>query len=569
MVMRHIYTLLILLLLLVLSPALSLSAQLKAVPDRTRVGLDESFNLELRADGSLDGDPDLSVLEQNFELLGRSQSSQMQIINGDFSRSTVWSLTLMARSAGSKEIPALCVGSDCSKPIKIEVLPAGKSNTLAGANDLLLEVATEPNKVWVQSQVLYKVKLLTRLNFLQASLSEPEPVGIEAVVQKLGEDRNYETERDGLLYRVFERDYLIFPQQSGQLKIPPVRFTAQVADGGRRSLDPFNQRTRQIRRSSEEINIEVLPAAESEGRSWLPARELQLEDDWQNPPRLTVGEPATRTITLSAMGVPAAQLPALKIDVPDGFRSYPDQPKREDRLKENGVLGILQEKLALVPTRPGTLRLPEIKIDWWDLDDERWHQARLPALDVEVLPATNQPAVTATPPAVPQQEPLPQEDKPRVEVPTLPTPEEQRFWPWLSMALGGGWLLTLLFIVKGKLVKRNQENKQEQQEDRPDLKTARKRLDQALASGNLTLIRGAMLNWGTALFPEQRPVNLEELAALCGEPLKQKLELFSRSLYSRENNDWDSHGLSAAVQEVQQKATKAENYKKLPPLYPH
>lgn len=569
MVMRHIYTLLILLLLLVLSPALSLSAQLKAVPDRTRVGLDESFNLELRADGSLDGDPDLSVLGQNFELLGRSQSSQMQIINGDFSRSTVWSLTLMARSPGSKEIPALCVGSDCSKPIKIEVLPAGKSNTLAGANDLLLEVATEPNKVWVQSQVLYKVKLLTRLNFLQASLSEPEPVGIEAVVQKLGEDRNYETERDGLLYRVFERDYLIFPQQSGQLKIPPVRFTAQVADGGRRSLDPFNQRTRQIRRSSEEINIEVLPAAESEGRSWLPARELQLEDDWQNPPRLTVGEPATRTITLSAMGVPAAQLPALKIDVPDGFRSYPDQPKREDRLKENGVLGILQEKLALVPTRPGTLRLPEIKIDWWDLDDERWHQARLPALDVEVLPATNQPAVTATPPAVPQQEPLPQEDNPRVEVPNLPMPEEHGFWPWLSMALGGGWLLTLLFIVKGKLVKRNQENKQEQQEDRPDLKTARKRLDQALASGNPALIRSAMLDWGTALFPKQRPGNLEELAALCGEPLKQKLELFSRSLYSRESNDWDSHGLSAAVQEVQQKATKAENYKKLPPLYPH
>jgi len=567
--MRHIYTLLILLLLLVLSPALSLSAQLKAVPDRTRVGLDESFNLELRADGSLDGDPDLSVLEQDFELLGRSQSSQMQIINGDFSRSTVWSLTLMARSAGSKEIPALCVGSDCSKPIKIEVLPAGQSNTLAGANDLLLEVAIEPNKVWVQSQVLYKVKLFTRLNFLQASLSEPEPVGIEAVVQKLGEDRNYETERDGLLYRVVERDYLIFPQQSGQLKIPPLRFTAQIADGGRRSLDPFNQRTRQIRRSSEEINIEVLPATESEGRSWLPARELQLEDDWQNPPQLTVGEPATRTITLRARGVPSAQLPALNIEVPDGFRSYPDQPKREDQFKEKGVLGILQEKLALVPTRPGTLRLPEIKIDWWDLDDERWHQARLPALDVEVLPATNQPAVTTTPPAVPQQEPLPHGDTPQVEVPALPTPEGHRFWPWLSVALGGGWLLTLLFIVKGKLAQRNQENQPEQQEDRPDLKTARKRLEQALASGNPAHIRSAMLDWGTALFPEQRPVNLEELATLCGEPLKQKLELFSRSLYSRESNDWDSHELSAAVQEVQQKAMKAENYKKLPPLYPH
>jgi len=568
MVTRHIYTLLILLLLQVLSPALSISAQLKAVPDRTRVGLDESFNLELRADGSLDGDPDLSLLEQDFELLGRSQSSQMQIINGDFSRTTVWSLTLMARSAGIKAIPALCVGSDCSKPIKIEVLPAGQSNTLTDANDLLLEVVTEPNKVWVQSQVLYKVRLLTRLNFLQASLSEPEPVGIETVVQKLGEDRNYETEREGLLYRVVERDYLIFPQQSGQLKIPPVRFTAQVAEGGRRSFDPFNQRSRQIRRSSEEISIEVLPAAEADGRSWLPARDLQLNDDWQKPPQLTVGEPATRTITLSAMGVPSAQLPSLKIDVPDGFRSYPDQPKREDQFKEKGVLGVLQEKLALVPTRPGSLRLPEIKIDWWDLDDERWHQARIPALDVEILPAKNQPAVTTTPPAV-THEPLQQENKPQAEIPAFPMPQGHGFWPWLSVALGGGWLLTLLFFLKRKLAQRYQENEPEQQEERPDLKTARKTLDQALASGNPAHLRNAILDWGTALFPEQQPGNLEELAALCGEPLKQKLELFSRSLYSRDNKGWDSHGLSAAVQEVQQKATKAENDKKLPPLYPN
>ena len=123
MVMRHTYTLLILLLLLVLSPALSLSAQLKAVPDRTWVGLDESFNLELRADGSLDGDPDLSVLEQDFELLGRSQSSQMQIINTDITRTTTWSLSLLARSAGRKTIPAICVENDCSKPVIIDVRP--------------------------------------------------------------------------------------------------------------------------------------------------------------------------------------------------------------------------------------------------------------------------------------------------------------------------------------------------------------------------------------------------------------------------------------------------------------
>lgn len=568
MVMRPINFLLTLLLLLMLSPAPSLSAQLKAVPDRNRVGLDESFNLELRADGSLDGDLDLRPLDRDFELLGSSQSSQMQIINGDFSRTKVWSLTLMARSAGNKEIPALCVGSDCSKPIRIEVLPAGQSNTLAGANDLLLEVSAEPDKVWVQAQILYRVRLITRLNFLQASLSEPEPKGIEAVVQKLGEDRNYETERDGFRYRVVERDYLIFPQQSGELKIPPVRFAAQVAEGGRRSFDPFNQRTRQIRRDSEELNIEVLPAVEANGRSWLPARDLQLEDDWQKPPQLTVGEPATRTITLSAAGVPAAQLPSLKIEVSDGFRSYADQPKREDRFNAKGVLGVLQEKLALVPTHPGTLLLPEIEIDWWDLDEERWRQARIPALEVEVMPAVNQPAATTNPPAD-AQEPLQQDGKPQRELPAPETPGRQSFWPLLSLALGCGWFLTLLLVITGKLAQRREREKAERQEERPNLKVSRRKLDQAFAAGDPALIRSAMLDWGTALFPEQRPGNLEELAALCGEPLKHNLELFSRSLYSRESKDWNSQGLSAAVEEVQQKTINSESSKKLPPLYPH
>ncbi len=266
MVMRLFNSLLIL--ALVLSPVVSLAAQLEAVPDRTRVGLEESFTLELRASGSLDGDPDLSVLDKDFELLGRSQSSQVQIVNTDISRTTTWSLSLLARSAGRKTIPAICVGDDCSKPVIIDVLPDGQSsNGAAGESDLFLEVSAVPDKLWVQSQLLYKVRILTRLNFLQASLSEPEPSGVEAVVQKLGEDRNYETERNGLRYRVIERSYAIFPQQSGRLTIPEIRFGAQVAEGGRRGFDPFNQRARQLRRHSQEIKIEVLPATDAKGRN--------------------------------------------------------------------------------------------------------------------------------------------------------------------------------------------------------------------------------------------------------------------------------------------------------------
>jgi len=564
--MRPCYILLIVVLLL--CPQLSEGVQLKAVTDRTRTSLEESFTLELRATGSVDGEPDLSVLEQDFELLGRSQSSQIQIVNTGINRTTTWSLALLARSSGKKQIPPLCIGSDCSDPVAIEVLPAGQVSTSANSGaGLLLEVSAEADKLWVQSQLLYKVRLLTRHNFMQASLTEPEPSGVEAVVQKLGEDRSYETERDGLRYRVIERTYAIFPQQSGLLTIPSIRFAAQIAEGGGRSFDPFNQRTRQLRKRSQEVTIEVLPAADLNGRSWLPTTDLQLEDDWQQPPQLTVGEPATRTITLRASGLPSAQLPSVTVEIPDGVRSYPDQPSRQDQVNEGGVLGILQQKLALVPSRPGRLHMPEIKVDWWDLQSKSWRQTLLPALEIEVLPAAAQPAMVVNPPAEKPKAATVVQTPQTVQAPVATSPDEPGFWPWLSLALGTGWLLTLLLLAKTKVAGRRKKDERVQEDKALSLKKAGRELQQALKSGDQVQTRIALLRWGAALFPEHCPGNLEGLAALCGEPLKQQLELFGRSLYSRDHEPWDAQELLVAVQHVEQNMLDAKETSQLPPLY--
>jgi hypothetical protein len=72
-----------------------------------------------------------------------------------------------------------------------------------------------------------------------------------------------------------------------------------------------------------------------------------------------------------------------------------------------------------------------------------------------------------------------------------------------------------------------------------------------------------------ALFPKQAPGNLEELAALCGEPLKQQVEAFSRSLYSRNAESWDGQELLKIVQQVGKERTESTDSNKLPPLYPY
>ena len=81
---------------------------------------------------------------------------------------------------------------------------------------MFLDVKATPEQPYVQSQVLYTLRLYRRVDIAQAELSEPELT--DAVVEKLGEDSNYNTVVNGVSYLVTERKYAIFPQKSGVMK---------------------------------------------------------------------------------------------------------------------------------------------------------------------------------------------------------------------------------------------------------------------------------------------------------------------------------------------------------------
>ena len=347
----RIFSLLFLIWAFWVSTAMAITVQ--AVADRDRVAAGESLQLELRVTGHPDEDPDLSPLQRDWDILSRSQSSQIQIINSSISRSVVYNLTLMPKQTGTVTIPAVCFGSDCTIPLPIEVASTSSAGKVIGA-PLLLEADITPQTVIAQEQLLLKIRLLRRIDLIDGQLTEPQPGGVAAVIKQLGDAHNYETRRNGQIYKVIERDYAIFPQGSGTLQIPSLQFNGTVADGASR-FDPFSRQGQRVRRMTQPLQVKVLPLPADLGqRSWIPATTLKLQDDWQERvPQFVVGEPVTRTLRLSAGGVLAAQLPLLQLNLPPGFKSYPDQPRREDQLSRGGVTGILEQKIALVPTHPG------------------------------------------------------------------------------------------------------------------------------------------------------------------------------------------------------------------------
>ena len=185
--------------------------------DRNPVVQNESFKLLFNASESPDNDPDFSPLNEKLKVLNQRKNTKSSWVNGQSSSQITWALDVLAKEAGELVIPSVSFGDDVTAPLKITVVDNAAASTASSTDELFLEVEANTEEAYVQSQILYTVRLYQRVQLEQASLTEPTLEN--AIVEKLGEDKQYSTQINGVNYSVFERVYAIFPQQSGARKI--------------------------------------------------------------------------------------------------------------------------------------------------------------------------------------------------------------------------------------------------------------------------------------------------------------------------------------------------------------
>ena len=518
------------------------AAAISVTADRNPVPLNESFTLLFSAEKTPDDDPDFTPLEKDFHVLGQAQSSHISVINGRYSKLTEWQVTVMAKREGALTVPPIAFGGDRSEPLTLQVV--GSPPPAAGGNgeDLFLEVEAEPKNPYVQAQVIYTVRVLSRIHFSGANLSEPSTD--DALVQKLGDDRRYTTYRNGIQYTAIERRYAIFPQKSGTLLLEPLTLEVRSAAGGRSIFNPFfNHSTRVSRAHSESVRLDVqpIPAAFS-GKHWLPAEHLEIEDSWsQSAPETTAGEPITRTVTLRADGATVGLLPELEPQAsrqsPADIKRYPDQPLLNEEKLAAGLASVRQEKIALIPARPGTYRLPPIEIPWWNTKAERMEIARLPERTLTVLPAA--PAPETAPPAVPATAP---------EAPAIPArpespPSASGMWFWLALLFGLGWLGTAAAWWLDRSPRKTPARRLP--DDSPSERSAVDALKSACRKNDAAAARKALLDWAKRRWPSACPVGLEDLARRCSGELGREIERLNRALYRDPEPGWQGQILWA------------------------
>ena len=541
-------------------------AAVSASLDRDRAALGDTLRLSIAATDGEDLDElDLLPLETDFEILGRSSSSNTSFINGAFSSSRQLLLDITPRREGTLTIPALRLGSQSTSALQLVVGPPPQGSN--GGQDLLFEAELDRSSVYVQGQVILTLRLQQAINLEDRNITQLQ-MG-NAFVRPL-EQKSFQRMVNGRPWLVHEVRYAIFPEQSGTLEIPAQTFTAREPAPRRSMFDSGGGR--QILRSTEPLTIEVLPRPDSYPQGeWLPAAALTLEESWSTPPeQLKVGESATRTITIRGQGLQGAQLPPVMFPPVDGLKFYPDQPSISDGETAGGLVATRVDSVAVVPTRAGRWQIPELRIPWWDTGSDQLRYAVLPGRVLEVTGTG-----PATAPPEPLTEPLP-ETLPEKRVPldagtvaTIPdaVPGSSSWWPVIALANGAGWLLTLIYLAWSRSVRRTPATAAQGDVREPP---AFKALLQACASGDALQARRAVLEWAAVASAQPGLASLTQVAAAFTDPaMDAALDELNAALYRNPPSAWDGAALAAAARHLRSGKHGAGKSREAPlQLYP-
>ena len=550
-----------LLLLMAFLLPVAVQASVTAHVDRDTINEGETFTLNLSVSGGDEGQPDVSPLQKAFEVLGTGQQSEVQIINGSVESHRSWAITLSPRQSGKLVIPPITVGKDASNALTITVLPAtASSDSGADQGDVFIEVNAKPDSVYVQAQLLYTVRLYYAAPLRQGSLSEPTLEN--AIVQKLGDDSKYETQRGGRRYQVIERRYAIFPQRSGALEIPAVVFDGEVSDRSRGSGDPFfdnfNPSTRHVRLRSRKLDVQVAAQPPTyRGANWLPAQDISLEEKWSpEAPQFRVGEPVTRTVIVRAKGLSASQLPDLPQAEQAGLKLYPDQPQTHTSTRADALVSERELKTAMIPTQAGDLILPAIHLDWWDTETKRERSAELPAHTIHVLPAlsssSSASAIPSPAPGRPSTAPQVTSNRPAVS----PEPASAHavvsdtrhsrlalnIWSGLAAFFALAWLITVLLWRRI-----NRSRRVAPSSAVPDdftIQAAVKCVRQACLQNDKQALKSALLAWARLRWSNEPPLSLGALARrVADDRLSAQIARLDQFLYESNTSDWQTDQL--------------------------
>lgn len=173
--------------------------------------------------------------------------------------------------------------------------------------------------------------------------------------------------------------YLVFPYNTGNLKIPELDINTSIPPEGDYKGMPYT-----IRSKAQNIKVNPIPSAKDED-VWMVAQNISFNEEWNKSLEdLKVGDVLERKITIRASGTLPTLIQPLKIEKPEWVSTYPQEPVLQDKRDNKGVNGVRIESYSYLFEEEGEITLPAQELLWWNPDTKRVYKRTIPEQKLKI-----------------------------------------------------------------------------------------------------------------------------------------------------------------------------------------
>lgn len=359
-----------------------------------------------------------------FEILmGPSTSTQssFSMVNGHTTQtsSVTYTYILSALKNGTFTIPAASINVEgtqaSSNTLKIQVVgtaqnaqnssgrqqgQSGRSqqqdelraagSTISGS-DLFIKVSASKKRVFEQEPVLLTYKVYTLVALTQLEGKMPDLKGFHTQEIPLPQEKSFKIEQfNGRNYKtVTWSQYVMFPQMSGKLEVPPITFNGIVVQQNR-NVDPFEaffnggsgyiEVKKQIQAPGVEIEVDPLPARPAGFSGGVGKFTMNTEIDKTD---LKTNDPLTIRVTISGTGnMKLMKAPEVKFT--KDFDTYDVKVTDKTKLTTSGLEGSMIYEYLAVPRHQGKYHVPPVEFTYFDTKDHQYKTLTSDAYDLAV-----------------------------------------------------------------------------------------------------------------------------------------------------------------------------------------
>ncbi|MDH3449361.1 MAG: BatD family protein [Gammaproteobacteria bacterium] len=493
---------------------------------------------------------DTSVLQADFEIIDvSSRVSRLQEGNEIFHRMQ-WKIQILPRRTGTLLVPEIRFGDRQTPALTLEVLPPPAE--LLSSHEVFVTAEASPDNPYVGQQTRISVRLYHNVPLDYGSLSEP--AADQTTIYRRRDEVSYEEFRNGKEFQVLQRDFALLARQPGEVILSPASYRGIIRHGEQSVGGAPAIGSRKISRSSNLLKLRVRnPPANFTGSFWLPATRLEISQNWGgDPDKLEAGAALGLTLSIVAHGLPAESLPAdlLTLDS-DNLRIYADRESRSTRFEGGELIGRLEQRFAVIAVRPGTIKLPDLKLPWWDTNSDN---ERLASIDGRTISVSDNSLIP--------------EDEPQASQNLHPRPlsnlsgDEGRHWLGLALIASGALFAASLVLrrrISGLLTPLLHRHR------------IRRRLRRACLANDTKAARAALVEWGRERWPATPITGLHQIGKrIADDELVEQLARLDAALFAPSGSRWQGRRLLSRISALERQAEKPRPVPPvfLPRLYP-